>query len=90
MIQKSLQDFLTVPKTEEKIRQLVALATEVPLKDVGITFSWKEVLDEQQQEEFNIFIANVLTSYFKVNTKPCDIEELEYFWEIVNRITCNH
>ncbi|CAI2357657.1 unnamed protein product [Caenorhabditis sp. 36 PRJEB53466] len=79
---------LTEQRIEGKVRQLVSLVARVPLKDVGILFSWKDVLDEKQRAEFNEIVAEALTAYFQVSTEPSDVDNLNYFWEIVNRITC--
>uniref|UniRef100_A0A8R1EER5 Uncharacterized protein n=1 Tax=Caenorhabditis japonica TaxID=281687 RepID=A0A8R1EER5_CAEJA len=88
MIQQIFELSLTEPRIEGKVRQLVALVAGVPLQDVGIYFSWRKVLDKNRQDYFDLMIAEVLTSYFNVPTKPGDIQNMDAYWQILNRITC--
>ncbi|KAF1768295.1 hypothetical protein GCK72_000107 [Caenorhabditis remanei] len=87
MIQKPLSDVLNAPRRQEQLRQLVALAADVPLKDVGIYFSWKD-FEPTRQKEFEEEVAEGLTTFFKVPTDAKDIEGITQFWQIINILTC--
>ncbi|CAI2357658.1 unnamed protein product [Caenorhabditis sp. 36 PRJEB53466] len=77
---------LTEPTVEGKVRQLVGLLTNTPFEDVGTDFNWKNILDQDRLDYFNVMAAEALTTYFNVPSEPEDVDGTSTIQDLVNRI----